>query len=158
MSALRDEKKDDLSGLGEAVSTIKDHVAESLHPLLLGKIAPRYGQFYKIDLKYLANENIHRVRRRLYEEIVHAVSYTSSYQANLIKEGSSINMDTVELLLRANMVRNLGPEYSGLVSSIQSECKEETTNLSDTSLRIVRYDEIPRIEPKSPAHRSPTRS
>ena len=40
------------------------------------------------------------------------------------------------------MVRNLGPEYSGLVSSIQSEWKEETTNLADTILRIVRYEEI----------------
>lgn len=51
-------------------------------------------------------------------------------------------MDTVELLLQANMVRNLGPEYSELVSSIQIEWKEETTNLSDTTLRIVRYEEI----------------
>lgn len=40
------------------------------------------------------------------------------------------------------MVRNLGPEYSGLVSSIQSKWKEETTNLPDTILRIVRYEEI----------------
>lgn len=51
-------------------------------------------------------------------------------------------MDSVELLLQANMVRNLGPEYSGLVSLIQIDWKEETTNLSDTILRIVRYEEI----------------
>lgn len=70
-------------------------------------------------------------------EFQNIVSYTSSYQetydkvASLVKEDSRIHMDTVELLLQANMVRNLGPEYSGLVSSIQSEWKEETTNLSD---------------------------
>lgn len=51
-------------------------------------------------------------------------------------------MDTVELLLQANMVQNLGPEYSGLLSSIQSEWKEQTANLSDTILRIVRYEDI----------------
>ena len=59
-------------------------------------------------------------------EFQNAVSYTSSYQAtydkvaSLVKEGSRIHMDSVELLLQANMVRNLGPEYSGLVSSILS--------------------------------------
>lgn len=40
VSALRDEKKDHLSGLGKAVSIIKDHVVDSLNPLFLGKNAP----------------------------------------------------------------------------------------------------------------------
>lgn len=39
-SAMRDEKKDHLSGLGKASSAIKDHVNSSLHPLLQGKGPP----------------------------------------------------------------------------------------------------------------------
>lgn len=152
VSALRDEKKDHLSGLGKAVSIIKDHVVDSLHPLFLGKNAPEMWLILEILFQHISPMSISTVftdgcMRKL-SEFQNAVAYTSSYQAtydkvaSLVKEGSCIHMDTLELLLQANMVRNLGPEYSGLVSSIQTEWKEETTNLSDTILRIVRYEEI----------------
>lgn len=52
------------------------------------------------------------------------IDYISSYWVlyekvvSLVKEDLHINMETVELLLQVNMVYNLGPEYSRLVSSI----------------------------------------
>lgn len=152
VSALRDEKKDHLSGLGKAVSTIKDHTVASLHPLFLGKTLPEIWSILESRFQNISPMSISTVITdgcmRILSEFQNAVAYTSSYQATynkvavLVKEGSCIHMDTVELLLQANMVRNLGPEYSGLVSSIQIEWKEETTNLSDTILRIVRYEKI----------------
>lgn len=130
VSALRDEKKDHLSGLGKAVSTVKDHVADSLHPLLLGKTAPEMWSILGNRFQHISPMSISTVftdgcMKKL-SEFQNAVSYTSSYKAtydkvaSLVKEGSRIHMDSVELLLQANMVRNLGPEYSGLVSSILS--------------------------------------
>ena len=60
-------------------------------------------------------------------EFKNIVDYTSSYQAtydkvaSLVRERSRINIKIIELLLQANMVCNLGLEYSGLVSSIWSK-------------------------------------
>lgn len=152
VSALRDEKKDYLSGLGKAISTIQDHVADSLHPLLEGKTAPEKWSILEGRFQHISPMSISSVFTdgcmRKSEEFENIVNYTSSYQAtydkvaSLVKEGSRISMQTIELLLQANMVRNLGPEYSGLVSSIQSEWKEETADLADTILKIVRYKEI----------------
>lgn len=66
VSALRDEKKDHLSGLGKAISTIKDHIVDSL-----GKTAPEMWAILEDRFQpYLANEHIHRIHRRLHEEII----------------------------------------------------------------------------------------
>ena len=79
-------------------------------------------------------------------EFKNVVDYTSSYQltldkvASLTKEGSHIYAQTAEMMLQANMLRNLDSEYSALVSAIQTEWKEENTNLSDTILKIIQYE------------------
>ena len=81
-------------------------------------------------------------------EFENIIDYTSSYQviydkvASLVKEDSCINIETIELLLQANIIRNLGPKYSGLVLSIQSKWKKENTNLADAILQIVYYKDI----------------
>lgn len=50
-------------------------------------------------------------------------------------------METVEMI-QANMLRNLGSEYSALVSAIQTKWKEGNTNLADTILRVIRYEKF----------------
>lgn len=50
--------------------------------------------------------------------------------------------ECLEMMLQGNLLRHLGKDYSALVSAIETECKEETTNLSDTILRIIRHAEI----------------
>ena len=82
---------------------------------------------------------------RKLSEFKNVVDYTSSYQltldkvASLTKEGSHMHAQMAKMMLQANMLRNLGSEYSALVSAIQTEWKEENTNLSDTILRVIRY-------------------
>lgn len=71
------------------------------------------------------------------------VDYTRNYQltleklVSLLSEGSHIHMKTAEIILQANMLRNLGSEFSVLVSAIQPEWKEENTNLADTIFRVI---------------------
>ena len=49
---------------------------------------------------------------------------------------------TVEITLQGSLLRHLGKDYSALISAIETEWKEETTNLSDTILRVIRHAEI----------------
>ncbi len=49
---------------------------------------------------------------------------------------------TVEMTLQGNLLRHLDKDYSALVSAIETEWKEETTNFSETILRIIRHAEI----------------
>lgn len=53
-----------------------------------------------------------------------------------------MHLETAEMMLQANMLRNLDSEYSALVSAIQTELKEENTNLSDTILPVIRYEKF----------------
>lgn len=54
VSALRDEKKDHLSGLGKAASTIKDHINTSLHPILQEKTLPEMWTIIEDHFKYIS--------------------------------------------------------------------------------------------------------
>ena len=49
---------------------------------------------------------------------------------------------TVEMTLQGNFFRHLGKDYAALVSAIETKWKKETTNLSDTILRVIRHAEI----------------
>lgn len=85
---------------------------------------------------------------RKLSEFKNVVDYTSNYQlrldkvASLTKEGFHMHVQMAEMMLQANMLRNLGSEYSALVSAIQTEWKEENTNLSDTIFRVIRYEKF----------------
>ena len=76
------------------------------------------------------------------------VDYTSKYQltlnkvVSLISEGSHMHMKTIEMILQANILRNLGSEYSVLVSAIQTEWREQNTNLANTIFRAIWYEQF----------------
>lgn len=81
-------------------------------------------------------------------EFENIFDYTSNYQptydkvVSLLRKRSHINIEIIELLLQANMICNLVPKYSRLVSLIQSKYKKKITNLANTILKIIRYEEI----------------
>lgn len=76
------------------------------------------------------------------------VDYTSRYQVafdkllSLINEESWISRKSVEMILQGSLLRHLGKGYSALVSAIETTWTDETTNLSDTILRIIGHAEI----------------
>lgn len=149
VSALRDKKKDYLSGLGKAASTIKDHVNAYLHPILEGKTPSEMwiileDRFHQISPMSIFAAFIDGCIRKL-SEYKNVVDYTSSYQltlnkmASLTKIGLHIHLKTAKMILQANMLPNFGSEYSALVSAVQIEWKKEITNLSDIILRVICY-------------------
>lgn len=78
------------------------------------------------------------------------VDYTSCYQIAFDKilslindnEDSWISRKTIEITLQGNLLRHLGKDYSALVSAIETSWTEETTDLGDTILRVIRHTEI----------------
>ena len=48
----------------------------------------------------------------------------------------------VEMTLKGSLFRHLGKNYAAFVSAIKIEWKEETTNLSDIILRVIRHAKI----------------
>lgn len=49
---------------------------------------------------------------------------------------------SIEMTLQGSLLRHLRKDYSVVVSAIETGWTEETTNLSDTILRIIRHAEI----------------
>ena len=131
VSALRNEIKDHLSGLGKAASTIKDHVNASFHPILQGKTPPEMWTILEDRLQHISPMSIVAGLTdgclQILLEFKNVIDYTSSYQqtldkvASLTKERSHMHAQTAEMMLQANMFQNLGSKYSALVSAIQME-------------------------------------
>lgn len=128
ISALRDKKKNYLSRLKKAISTIKNHIANSLYSLFLEKTTFKIWLILKSQFQHILLISISVVFLEKYiKKLVkfeNIVNYTSSYQViynkivSLIRKKSYINIKTIKLFLQANMICNLRSEYLELVSSI----------------------------------------
>lgn len=76
------------------------------------------------------------------------MDYTGRYQVafdkiqSLITEDSWMSKRTVEMALQGSLLRHLGRDYSALVSAIETVWRDETTDLGDTILRVIRHAEI----------------
>lgn len=76
------------------------------------------------------------------------VEYTSRYQIAFDKILSLLNDDswmfkkTVEMTIQGSLLRHVGKDYSALVSAIETTWTDETTDLQDTILRVIRHAEI----------------
>ena len=114
ISALKDEKKNYFSGLGKAISTIKNHMAHLLHLFLKERTAPEMWSILKSCFWYISSMSISAVFldgcTKKSAEFKNIVDYTSSYQATHNKIASPVQpesriwIETVELFLQANMV------------------------------------------------------
>lgn len=71
--------------------------------------------------------------------------YISSYQSAFDKvvgplsETSYYTRHSTEMYFQATMLMNIGSGYSALVSVIKKDWKDETTNLTETVLQIIRH-------------------
>ena len=81
-------------------------------------------------------------------ECKYVLEYTSRYQiafdkiTSLTIENGLMSQKTVEMTLQGNLLGHLGKNHSALDSAIETEWKKETTNFSDTILRVIRHAEI----------------
>lgn len=76
------------------------------------------------------------------------VDYTNRYQVafkkllSIINEESWMSRKSLEMTLQGILLQHLGKGYSALVSAIETMWTNETTNLSDTILCIIRHAKI----------------
>ena len=49
---------------------------------------------------------------------------------------------TIEMTLQGSLLHHLGKDYAALVSAIETNKKDETIDLADTILRVIRHAEI----------------
>lgn len=61
---------------------------------------------------------------------------------SLTSENGWMSRKTIKMTLQRKLLHHLGKDYSALVSAIETRWKEDTTNHSDTVLRIIRQAEI----------------
>ena len=152
VSALRDEKKDYLIALTKSAGIIKELVDKNLHPLLNGKTAQEMWAILEARFHHISLMSVIRIFSDACAvkllECKDIINYTSRYQVafdkitSLTTEDGWMSRKTVEITLQGSLLQHLGKGYSALVSAIETEWKEETTNLSDTILRVIRHAEI----------------
>ncbi len=152
VSSLRDEKKDYLIAPTKSAGIIKELVDENLQPLLSGKTAQDMWAILEARFQHISPMSVIRVFSDAFtiklSECKDVLEYISRYQIafvkimSLITKNGLMSQKTVEMTLQGNLLRHLGKENSALVSGIETEWKEETTNFSDTILRLMRHAEI----------------
>ncbi len=152
VSALRDEKKNHLIALTKSAGIIKELVDKNLHPLLNGKTAQEMWAILEVRFHNISPISVIRVFSDAFTikltECKDVLEYTSRYQiafdkiTSFITENDWMSRKTFEMTLQGNLLRHLGKDYLALVLAIKGEWKEETTNLSDTILRVIRRAEI----------------
>ena len=76
------------------------------------------------------------------------IDYTSRYQIafdkllSLLNTESWMSKKTIKMTLQRSLLCHLGRDYAALVSAIETNWKDETTDLADTILRVIRHAEI----------------
>ncbi len=153
VSTLRDEKKEYTLALTKSVGIIKELVDKSLYPLLNNKSSAEMWTILKDRFQHISPMTVTRIfsdtcNMKL-SDCKNIIDYTSCYQIaydkilSLIGENSTwISKKTVKLTLQGNLLRYLGKDYSALVTTIETEWKEEITSFFNTVLRVVRHAEI----------------
>ncbi len=151
-SALREEKKDFLTALSKSAGLIKELVDKSLHPPLSEKSVVEMWTILEKRFQHISPMSVTRI---FLDECAVKISdcndiidYTSRYQIafdkllSLLNTESWMSKKTIEMTLQGSLLRHLGRDYAALVSVIETNWKEETTDLVDTILRVIRHAEI----------------
>lgn len=157
VSALRDEKKDYLNTLTKSAGLIKELVDRSLHPLLHEKTAQEMWTILADRFYFISPMSVTRIFSDAcnvkLSECKDVIEYTSRYQiafdkiVSLTSEEGWMSRKTAEMTLQGSLLRHLGQNYSALVSAIETGWKEDTTNLSDTILRVIQWQRSKRGTP-----------
>lgn len=152
VAALRDEKKDYLFGLSKSAGLIKELVDKSLHPLLNDKSAAEMWTFLENRFQHISPMSVTRIFCEAcnikLSDCKDVMDYTGRYQVafdkiqSLITKDSWMSKRTVEMALQGSLLRHLGRDYSALAPAIETVWRDETTDLGDTILRVIRHAEI----------------
>lgn len=151
-TTLSTEIKEHNAAIKKGEGIIRKSVAHKHHPILEGKNAKEMWIALKERFQHVSPMSI---SKKLLETAKVKLSdcsdiheYTSLYQAtydhiySLTRKDSELSTKATGMLLQAAMLLNMGTEYAGIVSTIESEWKNGTTDLESTILRLVKYEAI----------------
>ena len=135
--------------MSKSAGILSKLVSDQHQPIMEGKTP---DEAWKALQERFQHINPMSTSRLIYEATTKKLSdfkdvheYTSSYQAafdkvvGLLTETSHNTQQSTEMYFQATMLMNIGSEYSALVSAIQRDWKDETTNLAEAILQIIRH-------------------
>ena len=148
---LHNEEKHD-KGMSKAAGIISRLVADQHQPIIEGKTPQEAWAALEERFQHInpmsTSRLIHDATTKKLSDFKNVHEYTSHYQASfdkvssLLTETSAYIRKSTETYFQATMLMNIGADYSALVSAIQKDWKDETTNLAETVLQIIRYFEF----------------
>lgn len=148
---MHDEEKYDLA-MSKSAGILSKLVSDQHQPIIEGKTPEEAWNTLQERFQHI---NPMGTSRLIYDATTKKLSdfkdvheYTSSNQAafdkvvGLLTETSHYTRQSTEMYFQATMLMNIGSEYSALVSAIQKDWKDETTNLAETVLQTIRHFEF----------------
>lgn len=134
---------------GEGI--IRKTVAHKHHPILENKTAKEMWEILKTRFQNVSPMSISRrivdATKVKLSSCKNIEEYTSSYReaydevCNLVTENSEMTIRAASMVLQGALLSNMGPEYAGIASTIESKWTG-ATNLESTILRLIKYEEI----------------
>ena len=148
---MHDKEKYDLA-MSKAAKILSKIVSDQHQPIIEGKSPQEAWNTLQERFQHINPMSTSRI---MYEATTKKLSdfknvheYTSHYQAafdkvvSLLTKTSSYTRQSTEMYFQATMLMNIGADYSALVSAIQKDWKDETTNLAEAVLQIIRHFEF----------------
>lgn len=148
---MHDEEKYDLA-MSKSAGILSKLVSDQHQPIIEGKTPEEVWntlqeRFQRIN-PMSTSRLIHHATTKKLSDFKDVHESTSSYQAafdkvvGLLTDTPHYTWQSTEMYFQATMLINIGTEYSALVSAIQTDWKDETTNLAETVLQIIRHFEF----------------
>ena len=151
-STLREEKKDFLAALLKSASLPKKLVDKSLHPLLNKKNTAKIWTILENRFQHISVMSVTRIFLDAYlvklSDCNNVINYTSRYQIAFDKLLSLLNTkswmfkESIKMTLQESLLHQLGRDYAALVSAIETNWKNKTSDQTDTILWVIRHAEI----------------
>ena len=138
--------------MSKSVGILSKLVADQYQPIIEGRTLEETWNALQERFQHInpmsTSRLIHKATTKKLLDFKDIHKFTNSYQtafdkvANLLTETTYYTWQSIEIYFQATILINIGPEYSGLVSAIQKDWKDETTNLAEAILQIIRHFEF----------------
>lgn len=146
------ELKEHQASLNKAEGIIKNSVAPKHQAAIEGKDAKEMWEALRTKFQHISPMSISRLilettKLRL-SDCADIHEYCSKYQeaydsvCGLIPTECELSAKGAELILQAGLLTEMGNEYSGIVSMMETEWKIGSTNIAESTQKLIRFAEI----------------
>ncbi len=164
---MHDEEKYNLA-MSKAAGIISKLVADQHQPIIEGKSPQEAWNILQERFQYMnpmsTSRIIYEATTKKLSDFKNVYEYTTHYQASfdkvvsLLADTSSYTGQSTQMYFQATILMNIGTEYSGLVSAIPKNWKDENNNLAEAVLQIIWHFEFMEKNKKTKAMQTSTPS